>query len=59
VSGDDHRASLFRQLLHDTQYFPNQFRIEGRGWFVKKQDVRFHGKGPCNGGALLLPARKL
>ena len=40
---------------HLLQNFAGQLRIKCRGGLVKTEDVRIHGKRPCDGNALLLP----
>ena len=58
--GDEQQGHAFTgQPAQHRQHLAAQFRVEGAGGFVAKEDLRFHRQGPGDGHALLLPARQL
>ena len=56
---DQHRHAFLSQLLHDLQDLADQLRIQGRGRFVKQNQLRLGGDRSGNPDALLLTAGKL
>ena len=59
MGDDDHGHAFAGQFFDDRQYVADQFRVEGRGGFVKQHHRRAHGQCPGDGHTLLLAARQL
>ena len=59
VGHHHHGFSLFRQLLHDTQHFAHQFRIQSGRWLIKQQHFRLHRQRAGNRDTLLLAAGEM
>ena len=55
----DQRHALLGQTFHHAQHFSDQLRVQRRGDFIAKQNLRPHRQGPGNGHALLLTAGEL
>ena len=53
---DEHGEPLFRQLADYAQHLSNHGGVQGGCGLVEKDHLRVHGKGACDGYALLLPA---
>ena len=56
---DDHGHMLLRQLLHDTEHFSRQLRVQRRSGFIESENVRLQSKGSRNSHTLALAAGKL
>ena len=58
--GDHHHGpALDRQILHDGQHLPHQFRVESRGRLVEEHQLRLERQRAGDADALLLSAREL
>ena len=56
---DQHGHAVTSQLLHNSKYFANQFRIQRGSGFIKENDLRVRCQCAGDGHTLLLTAGQL
>ncbi len=59
MGNDNHCHFFFCQLAQYLQNAGSYFRVQCRGWLIKKQHFGLHSKRPCNGNPLLLSTGQL